>query len=201
MANDKLQTSHRKWFTFTISVLLTIIVVQSTILYLHRQKRQREEKLGISFKQVIPQKSQHDVFSPIKEIEAMGERLDEFVNQSLHALNRIPPISPRAWHKLLDKDLTIINSSESYVVKLNMPGHDENQLDIKVDGRTLLIQGKKDKISQNKNQSEVFSSQFSQSISLPLDVNVETMTTEYKNNVLQIHFTKHAKYPELIKVS
>ncbi|HLJ30139.1 MAG TPA: Hsp20 family protein [Candidatus Angelobacter sp.] len=113
----------------------------------------------------------------------------------------------RAEHELLQPvALDVKDSKDEYVVKAEIPGFDAQELDIRVNGSHLVIEGKHDttKEKKAKGQDAIYSEHKSQQIcrmiELPAPILGEKAHAELKNGVLELTLPK-AEKPQQIKVS
>ena len=85
-------------------------------------------------------------------------------------------------------------SDEGLLIVANIPGVDEDALEITVDGGTLTLTGSRSTEDMPENarvfRRERASGQFSRSVELPFDVDVEAVKASYENGLLQIELPR-----------
>src|SRR5574341_1136916 len=90
--------------------------------------------------------------------------------------------------------IDLSETAEKIIVKVEIPGIDPKEVDISMQGDTLLIKGEKKEEKEEKGKNfyrmERRYGSFSRSIDLPASVDVNKVTAEYKNGVLQITMEK-----------
>ena len=107
-----------------------------------------------------------------------------------------------AWTPSVD----IYETENELVIKADVPGMDENDLDVRVENHTLTIRGER-KLEQTVKEDNYLRVErnygsFSRSFGLPNTVNTEAIKAEYKNGALTIELPKSAEAkPKQIKVN
>jgi len=91
-------------------------------------------------------------------------------------------------------------------LKLEVPGIDEKDLDIKVENNVLTVSGErkfeKEQKEENFHRIERRYGSFTRSFTLPNTVDTEKISGEYNNGVLNLHLAKREEAkPKQIKVS
>jgi len=91
-------------------------------------------------------------------------------------------------------------------LKLEVPGIDEKDLDIKVENNVLTVSGERKLESEEKQENfhrvERRYGSFTRSFTLPNTVNTDDIQASYENGVLKIRLTKRAEAkPKQIKVN
>jgi HSP20 family protein len=112
---------------------------------------------------------------------------DNFLNPSDRIFNRAPSVDVRETEK-------------SYVLEAELPGYDEKDITIRLDGNNLTIESKKE---EEKNEGsgdngnylirERRYSSFSRSFKLPENSDSEGITASFKNGVLSMEIGKKAE--------
>ena len=91
----------------------------------------------------------------------------------------------------------IKDTRDEYVINMDLPGMDKNNINVEVKNNTLLVSGERKKDDEEKGanfykQQRSFG-YFSQSLPLPDDANVEAIAVNYDKGVLKIEIPKLAK--------
>ena len=102
-------------------------------------------------------------------------------------------------------NLDISEDKNNFIVKVDLPGLKQEDIDISVSGNILTIKGerKKEEESKDKNyyRRERFYGIFSRSISLPNYVDTNKIEASYKDGVLEVLIPKtEVAKPKQIKV-
>ena len=113
-----------------------------------------------------------------------------------------PSDGERNWTPALD----IMEKDDRFVVKAELPGMNEEDIDVSVTGDTLTIKGEKkaEEIVDGENyyhMERTFGS-FMRSISLPSNVNSDKIEARYENGVLEIILPKTVELkPKKVKLT
>lgn len=102
----------------------------------------------------------------------------------------LPLSNRRAWYPVAD----ISSDEEQITVEMELPGIDSKNVDISVDGNTLVIKGEKIHESKEKDKEfsrvERYQGAFSRSFTLPSYVDTTKISATYKQGVLLITIPK-----------
>jgi len=139
-------------------------------------------------------------WDPFRELNALQNRLSRLFEEqyggreeALTAGAFVPPVD-------------IYEDEHSIQLKLEVPGIDQKDLDVKVENNVLTIRGErkfeKEEKEENFRRVERRYGGFSRSFTLPSTVNAEDVSADYTNGVLKIRLGKRAEAkPKQIKVS
>src|ERR1700730_8660394 len=99
----------------------------------------------------------------------------------------------------------IYETENELVVKADLPGLQDKEIDVRVANNTLTIRGErkfeKDVNEENYLRIERASGSFMRSFSLPNTVSSESIRAEYRNGVLTLHMAKREESkPKQIKI-
>lgn len=101
-----------------------------------------------------------------------------------------PPVTAGAWCPALDAGET----ADSYVFHLDLPGLAADDLEVSVDGRTLLIQGDRgfyaDKSTDAFRRIERTFGRFDRRVRLPADARPDDISARYRDGVLTVAVAK-----------
>ena len=100
----------------------------------------------------------------------------------------------------------IYEDTKKVVLKLEVPGIDEKDLDIRVENNTLTVKGErkfeKEEKEENFHRIERRYGSFMRSFTLPNTVNPDSVKADYENGLLKIQFEKRAEAkPKQIQVN
>jgi HSP20 family protein len=100
----------------------------------------------------------------------------------------------------------IFEDEHNITLKLEVPGINENDIDVRVENSTLTVRGErkfeKDVKEENYHRIERSYGSFSRSFTLPQTVNPEQVNADYTNGVLTISLAKRAEAkPKQIKIN
>jgi len=140
-------------------------------------------------------------WDPFRELSALQNRMSRLFEEqygggreeSLTAGAFVPPVD-------------IYEDEHSVQLKLEVPGVDEKDLDIKVENNTLTVTGErkfeKEEKEENFHRVERRYGSFTRSFTLPSTVSTEDIQADYDQGVLKIRLAKRAEAkPKQIKVN
>jgi HSP20 family protein len=114
---------------------------------------------------------------------------DNILSPATRVFNHLPAVDVRETEK-------------SYVMDMELPGYDEKDIEIHVDGNSLSIASKQEETRDAKDEGENKgtwilrerrASSFSRSFKLPENANPEEVSAEFKNGVLSLEIAKRAE--------
>ena len=140
-------------------------------------------------------------WDPFRELTALQNRMNRLFEQqygnggeeSLTAGAFVPPVD-------------IYEDEHGIQIKLEVPGIEEKDLDVKVENNVLTISGErkleKEEKEENFRRVERRYGSFTRSFTLPNTVNTEDISAEYSNGILKVKLGKRAEAkPKQIKVN
>jgi HSP20 family protein len=100
----------------------------------------------------------------------------------------------------------IYETEQNIVLKVEVPGVEQKDLDIRIENNTITIRGErnfeKEVKEENFHRVERRYGSFQRSFSLPNTVNTENVTADYANGLLKVTLAKRAEAkPKQIKVN
>ncbi len=140
---------------------------------------------------------------PIRDMEDMERRFDElFSRPFLPATWRRLPLEERGWAPAIE----VFEKGDKFVIKAEVPGMKEEDVDVSVVGDTLTIRGEK-KAESEVNEEDYYCCErsygsFFRSISLPSTVDAKKIEASYDDGVLEVTLPKAAEVkPKKVPVS
>jgi HSP20 family protein len=135
---------------------------------------------------------------PFRELEEWERRFDDLLGRPLWRL----PVEERGWMPAVD----VFEKDDKFIVKAELPGMKEEDIDVSVVGDRLSIKGEKKTETQVKEQdyyrSERSYGSFYRSIPLPSNVEADKIEASFENGVLEVALPKSAKVkPKKIALS
>lgn len=140
---------------------------------------------------------------PFHELEDVERRLDEILGRpSLPRVWRRFPFEAKEWLPAAE----MFEKEDRFVVKAELPGMKEEDVDISVTDDTLTIKGEKKSESEVKEEDYYFSERsygsFFRSIALPSNVDAKRIEACFDDGILEIDLPKVTEVkPKKIKVS
>ena len=140
-------------------------------------------------------------WDPFREMSTLQERMNRLFSDQLGAMtqddvltgNFVPPVD-------------VYEDENSIQVRLEVPGIDEKDIDIRLENNVLTVRGErkfeKEEKEENFHRVERRYGSFVRSFTLPSTVNSEDVQADYQKGVLKIQLAKRAEAkPKQIKVN
>src|SRR5512142_920843 len=140
-------------------------------------------------------------WDPLRDVSSLQERMNRLFSDELGAITQdealtgafVPPVD-------------VYEDENSIQVRLEVPGIDEKDIDIRLENNVLTIRGErkfeKDEKEENFHRVERRYGSFTRSFTLPSTVNSEDVQADYDKGVLKIRLAKRAEAkPKQIKVN
>ena len=128
-------------------------------------------------------------WQPFRELNSLQERMNRLFEDFLGERNQLEG-SATGWAPAVD----ICEDSEKVVLKADLPGIDEKDISLDVDGNRLTLKGERrmEKETQEENYHRVERAygQFVRAFTLPNTVDVENIKASFKNGVLEVSLPK-----------
>jgi HSP20 family protein len=137
--------------------------------------------------------------APIREFAALQDRVNslfqDFSGESA-------PVTTASFSPAVD----VYENSEKVVLKIDVPGVKEEDLDIRVENQTLTVRGErkfeKEEKEENFHRIERRYGSFFRAFTLPSTVDTEHVKADYHSGVLKLELTKKPEaQPKQIKVN
>jgi HSP20 family protein len=140
-------------------------------------------------------------WDPFRELYALQNRMGRLFEEQ-YGSGREDSLTAGAFVPPVD----IYEDEHSLQLKMEVPGIDEKDLDVKVENNTLTVTGErkfeKEQKEENFHRIERRYGSFSRSFTLPSTVNTEDINASYDNGVLTVRLAKRAEAkPKQIKVT
>jgi HSP20 family protein len=140
---------------------------------------------------------------PFREMEEMERRFEDiFGHPFLPAVWRRLPVEERGWAPAIE----VFEREDKFVVKAEIPGMKEEDIDVSVVGDTLTIKGERKAESEVKEEDyyccERSYGGFFRSITLPSTVDARKIEADYENGILEVSLPKAAEVkPKKISIA
>lgn len=116
---------------------------------------------------------------------------DSILNPSARMINRMPSVD-------------IQETENAYILDMDLPGYDEKNIEVQVDGSSLTIASKQEaeKVDEQKDKEEKQGtyilrerrvSSFTRSFKLPENADSESVSAAFKNGTLNLQIKKRAE--------
>jgi HSP20 family protein len=128
---------------------------------------------------------------PFRELEEMERRFEDiFGRPFLPAVWRRIPVMEMGWAPAIE----VFEKEDKFVVKAELPGMKEEDIDVSVVGDTLTIKGEREAEGEVKEEDyyccERSYGSFSRSIALPSSVDAKKIEASYDDGVLEVSLPK-----------
>ena len=140
-------------------------------------------------------------WEPFRELSALQNRMSRLFEEQWGG-GREESLTTGAFVPAVD----VYEDEHSFQLKLEVPGIDEKDLDIRVENNVLSVSGErkfeKEEKEENFHRVERRYGSFIRSFTLPNTVNTEDIRADYDQGVLKIRLAKRAEAkPKQIKVN
>jgi HSP20 family protein len=128
---------------------------------------------------------------PFRELEDMERRFEDMLGwPRMPAIWRRIPTMEMGWAPAVD----VFEKEDKFVVKAELPGMKEEDIDISVTGGTLTIRGERKTESEVKEEDyyccERSYGSFSRSIAVPSNVDAQKIEAIYEDGMLEVSLPK-----------
>ena len=131
------------------------------------------------------------------------------LNSALPTMNRLDDLFDSMIYKTLDRsqnwtpEVSVFENDKLYTVTLDIPGVEKKDVNIEVEGSSLIVSGKREEANE-KDMSLYYSQtrygNFSRRFNLPEEINVEKINAKYKNGTLLLTLPKMEKINNSINI-
>lgn len=141
-------------------------------------------------------------WEPFRVLSPMEERLTRLIRESFNPERPEESLTTTSLAPPLD----IYEDDHKIALKIEVPGIDEKDIDVHIEGNTLIVHGErkleKEEKEENFRRVERHYGSFMRSFTLPGSVDSGQVSAEYDKGVLKINLPKKAEAkPKQIKVN
>ena len=139
-------------------------------------------------------------WNPYEEIERMQRDMDRMFNNTFNNFNNSPDFQHLFRHSISKPEMDFKEDDSQYTVIVNLPGADEKNISVNLNGQILTIEGDQSHEKHNRNTQgdtifrERRSGKFHRSIRLAEPIVESGMKTHVDNGVLTIIIPKKKLY-------
>jgi HSP20 family protein len=140
---------------------------------------------------------------PYRELNTLQDRVNRLFHESAtNSEGRDESLATSSFAPAVD----VYEDEHNVTLKIEVPGIDEKDIDVRVENRTLTVHGErkfeKDEKEENYRRVERQYGSFSRTFTLPNTVDTESVSADYEKGVLKIKLAKKAEAkPKQIKVT
>src|ERR1700752_5045879 len=141
-------------------------------------------------------------WDPFREFSTLQDRMNRLFRDSYGNEGREESLTTTAFAPPVD----VYEDEHNVVLKIEVPGIDEKDIDVRVENNTLTVYGErkfeKEEKEENFRRVEQQYGSFTRSFTLPNTVDAEHVQAHYDKGILKIQLAKKAEAkPKQIKVS
>jgi len=141
-------------------------------------------------------------WDPLRDLATMQNRINRFVRESYSPEGPEEALTTTSFAPPVD----IYEDEHTIAVKMEVPGIDEKDIDVRIENTTLTVHGErkieKEEKEENFRRIERQYGSFTRSFTLPSSVDVGQVSANYDKGVLKISLAKKAEAkPKQIKVN
>jgi len=144
------------------------------------------------------------LFDPFEEIKRFRRHMDRMWDE---LLRREADFKTTGMAGFKVPEIEMKEEEDKYVVKIDMPGIDKNNISVEIVGNELRVKGEKKREKEEKKKGYYYSeksySGFYRSILLPEDTDPRGIRAEYKDGILTLKMKKKKKEKkeEVLKIT
>ena len=140
-------------------------------------------------------------WDPLRELSTLQQRMNRLFQDSLQNQGE-EGLMTSSFVPAVD----IYEDEHSITLKMEVPGVEQKDLDIRVENQTLTVRGErkfeKDEKEENFHRIERRYGSFFRAFTLPNTVDTDNINADYENGVLKIKLAKRAEAkPKQVKVN
>lgn len=140
-------------------------------------------------------------WDPFRDMVTLRERMNRLFEESLASRGEESDIWRGEWYPSVD----IHEKDKELVLNAELPGVEEKDVDVEVEGNTLSIKGKREMEKETKEEDyhriERSYGSFCRSFTLPANVDADKIKAEMDNGVLKVTMPKKPELkPKRVKV-
>jgi HSP20 family protein len=141
-------------------------------------------------------------WEPFREFATLQDRMNRLFRDSFNDVGRDESLSTSTFSPAVD----VYEDEHKVTLKIEVPGIDEKDIDVRVENNTLTVQGErkieKEEKEENYRRVERQYGAFTRTFTLPQTVETENVSADYDKGVLKISLPKKAEAkPKQIKVN
>src|SRR6201993_2641847 len=141
-------------------------------------------------------------WDPFREFSTLQDRMNRLFRDSYGPEGREESLTSTTFAPPVD----VYEDEHNVTLKIEVPGIDENDIDVRIEGNTLTVQGErkfeKDEKEENFRRVERQYGSFTRSFTLPSSVDPTQVSAHYDKGMLRIKLAKKAEAkPKQIKVN
>jgi HSP20 family protein len=140
-------------------------------------------------------------WDPFRDLATLRERMNRLFEEAYTSRGEEKDMVASAWNPSVD----IYEKENAIVLKAEVPGIDENDVEIKIEDNTITLKGdrkfEKETKEENYHRIERSYGSFYRSFTLPRNIDQDKIKAESENGILKITMPKKAELkPKKVKI-
>lgn len=140
-------------------------------------------------------------WDPFRDLATLRERMNRLFEEAYTSRGEEKDMVASTWNPSVD----IYEKENELVLKAELPGIDENDIEIKIEDNTITLKGdrkfEKETKEENYHRIERSYGSFYRSFTLPQNIDQENIKAESENGILKITMPKKAELkPKKVKI-
>ncbi len=141
-------------------------------------------------------------WEPFREFATLQDRINRVFRDSYSGADRDESLTTSSFAPAVD----VYEDEHKVTLKIEVPGIDEKDIDVRVENNTLTVQGERkierEEKEENYRRVERQYGSFTRTFTLPQTVDTENVSANYDKGVLNVTLPKRAEAkPKQIKVN
>jgi HSP20 family protein len=137
-----------------------------------------------------------DNWDPLKEMQQMQDHMNKLFGDAFGRFHQSKRFGDLSGSASFTPDIDVKDEKNRFVVHVDLPGTENSNIDVRLNGQQLTIAGTRKSKREDKNEGqhvlrrERRMGKFSRTLTLPSPVKQEDMKTHFKNGVLEVIIPK-----------
>ncbi|QEN06544.1 Hsp20/alpha crystallin family protein [Oceanispirochaeta crateris] len=129
-----------------------------------------------------------DIYDPWADLSSLQEE----INNLFKVTNA--PSTTGLFDRNVSPAIDVVETDESLTIICELPGMDENEIDVSITANTLTIKGEKKELFDGKKgkyfKRETWSGGFQRTLSLPADIDSSAVEAHLEEGILKVNLPK-----------
>jgi len=140
-------------------------------------------------------------WDPFRDLATLRERMNRLFEEAYTSRGEEKDLVASTWNPSVD----IYETENALVMKAELPGIDENDIELKIEDSTLTLKGdrkfEKETKEENYHRIERSYGSFYRSFTLPRNIDQDKIKAECENGILKVTLPKKAELkPKKVKI-
>jgi len=137
-----------------------------------------------------------DNWDPLKEMQQMQDHMNKLFGDAFGRFHQSERFEGLSGSAVFTPNIDVKDEKDRFVVHVDLPGTENSNIDVHLNGQQLTIAGTRESKREDKNEGqhvlrrERRMGKFSRTLTLPSPAKQEGMKTHFKNGVLEVIIPK-----------